>query len=820
MTDLNQLLEQQKFKWVKTDLLPLLGLLDFFEDSGNGFFFLTTSKENLIRNLRRVEKIPELIIKERLEKFEKEFESNGFIRVEKGKNYEYWTSYTYKHNSVCKNSIMATTHYVLTPELMKKSLKALQDLDFDINKIFKDIISNIKTINDLLYIGLLKRITERFEFEDFYKLNDDGIEDLKVILEMAGIDNEFIDYILDQFELNYESLNKYLTSVKKWIYIFYSHDFNSNSCYRKNNIVIDKRIANDIKDELEKIPIFEIIAKSYKNIKDELIENKKKIPLFGIKDYRFKFMVEFHDKLINKYKRVFDFEIDNEELKKALEYFKEKKIIKVKDDELIIISEDKYYNLYYGLKDKEYQRIEKNKKELFIRWINSDVNLQELMKIEKERKVELILDKKSELEIEPKLEPVPIINLKKTSVSGFKEKDKIIIGSEKIPKQWGILGRSNEKSIIFDLNAPHIVFVSGMMGAGKGYTIGVISEMLVSDSIENISKIDKKATIIVLYKPRDDVPSEFWSIRYANDNLQEIENLKAYQTEPKKLIEENRFKIFLDPIVYSKYSNTFKEEYQTQNISPLYIDPSTLIAEDWGNALAIGEGSNALYTKTIFRILRHLPAKFNLYDIKNRINQSKLTKTQKELAINRLEILEDYFKTDDFINELVIGGVNIIDFRKCMFQPDDIFTIMTLIISKLQNKKEFENEPFVFVINEAHMYFKKGISKEFVNIIENLIRRKRHGANWLLLDTHLPTDVDSKIIELSDIKIIHFTDKTVELPILRRILEGSEDKIYELKTGECIILSDKSSIGLSKPIKVMVRPRITKHGGATKTAIK
>lgn len=322
-----------------------------------------------------------------------------------------------------------------------------------------------------------------------------------------------------------------------------------------------------------------------------------------------------------------------------------------------------------------------------------------------------------------------------------------------------------------------------------------------------------------MYKPRDDVASEFWSIKYANDNEKEIEALKAYNTIPSKIFKDDQYKIFLDPIVYKKKMNDFIEEYQTDDISALQIDPSTLIPEDWANSLAIGSGSDALYTKEIFKILRHLDHPFSLDDIKDKIDESKLAKTQKGLAKSRLEILEEYFGPDDFIDNLIIGGVNIMDFRKTIYQPDDIFTIMTLIISKLQNKKELEREPFVFIINEAHMYFKKGISKEFLSTVDNLIRRKRHGANWLLLDTQLPTDVDDKIISLSDIKIVHFTDKSIDIPIFKKTLGKYKDELSKLETGECIIMSNESSLGLSESIKVQIRPRITKHGAETKKAI-
>lgn len=397
--------------------------------------------------------------------------------------------------------------------------------------------------------------------------------------------------------------------------------------------------------------------------------------------------------------------------------------------------------------------------------------------------------------------------------------EEIVIGSTDYPKQYGVIGLSEDgRKTLLDLNAPHIIFVSGMQGAGKGYTIGVISEMLVGKGISNISHVSKTATVIVLYKPKDDVPSEFWSIRQPNDIQKELDNLYPLNAKPMSPITEDQFRVFLDPGVYVKYRDKFKFDYNTQNVHPLYIDPSTLSGEDWANALATGESSEALYVKKIFKILRNLPADFDMEDITNEINASDLNETQKGLAKARLEILEEYLKKDDLINNLVIGGVNIVDFRKAMYQPDDIFTIMTLIMSKLQNKKELENEPFVFIINEAHLYFKKGISKDFLENIDNLIRRKRHGANWLLLDTHLPTDVDSKVIELSDIKILHFTDKTVDSLVLKKIL-GEDDRLFKLHTGEAIVCANQSSLGLSISILVRIRPRVSKHGSATKTAI-
>jgi len=401
-------------------------------------------------------------------------------------------------------------------------------------------------------------------------------------------------------------------------------------------------------------------------------------------------------------------------------------------------------------------------------------------------------------------------------------KESIIIGSEGESKQWGIIGKLGGNNVMMDLNAPHIIFVCGKMGYGKGYVIGVLCEMLASHSIEHISRVLKKATIIIFHKPRDDVRSEFWSVVYPNDVESEIKSLKAYyDASPSKLFGEKDFRVFLAPNVYENVNEKFEREYKTKNVFPLSLEPSKLSADDWGIALSTGS-SDSLYIKKLFNILGKLQYReFTVDELKNNIRSSELNKTQKELAIMRIELIEDFLKYGDFMENIAIGGINVIDFRKLMKTPDDIFAIMTLILSVIQSKKGFEDEPFVFVINEAHDYFRKGISKEFVDKIEHLIRRKRHGANWLLLDTHKPDDVSSNVVEFSDVKIIHRMD-TLALKHLRDIntltkkAEKSPDK---LEIGEAIIVADESSEGKVVPILVRIRPRITEHGGATKTAV-
>jgi hypothetical protein len=396
----------------------------------------------------------------------------------------------------------------------------------------------------------------------------------------------------------------------------------------------------------------------------------------------------------------------------------------------------------------------------------------------------------------------------------------IFLGCDGLPEQWGLVGKASGKLVAVDLNEPHIVFVCGKQGSGKGYTIGVFSEMLLSKSMRGISHVSKPATIIVFHKPRDDLRSEFWSIVDANRNPEEAAALvEGYGVEPMRVIDRRSFRIFVDPFVYKNERKKFEDDYGTR-VYPIGINPTRLTAEDWPHVLSLGKKSGSMYVKKVFQIIKktQYDKDFGLNTIRREVEASDLNTNQKGFAMMRLETLEDYLVAGDFMNDLIIGGVNVFDLRKIMMEPDDIFSVMILVISSLINNENTAREQFVFVINEAHDYLRKGLSKDFTDYINYLIRKKRHAGTWLMLDTHFPEDVDPKVIKGSDIKIFHKSD-VISNTILKQIVDGTTVQPHHLNTGQAIIRADKSSMGPDELLMVEVRPRLTHHGGATKTAV-
>jgi len=415
------------------------------------------------------------------------------------------------------------------------------------------------------------------------------------------------------------------------------------------------------------------------------------------------------------------------------------------------------------------------------------------------------------VEAEPAVEP-PLVESEVTP--------DIYLGTERVPRQWGIVGRTGEDLVAVDLNEPHIVFVCGKQGSGKGYTIGVVSEMLLSKTVPGISQVRKPATLIVFHKPREDMRSEFWSIVEDNTNEAEVKALKEqYGVKPRRIITERSFRIFVDPYVYLNEREKFEDEYGTK-VYPIGIKPNRLTAEDWPHVLSLGKKSGSMYVKKVFQIIKKTQYEegFGLRTIRREVEASDLNPNQKGFAMMRLETLEDYLEGGDFIGDLILGGVNVFDLRKIMMEPDDIFSVMMLVISALINNERTEREQFVFVINEAHDYLRKGLSKDFTDYINYLIRKKRHAGTWLMLDTHFPEDVDPKVIKGSDIKIFHKSD-VVSSNLLRQVVEGTPTPPHMLNTGEAIIRADKSNLGPDRVLIINVRPRLTHHGAATRTAV-
>lgn len=378
---LESLLKKDKFQWVKHDLLPLFGLLNLYEENGeDGFgfnFTLPLSKENLIDNLVRIRKKQRTIIDSELSEFEEEFKE--YIEI-KNDEYIYHTRYSEKRypplNRPCSNTEECTKYYILKPEIDDLSKQELRKILAIPQKFFRDILSNVRTNEDLMYLAVLKKISENCKWENGYDFGKSD-ETIKILMELANVDKKVMDYcLIESFEMKFDfkKIKKFLPIDNKLFAFYYRHRFNTSSGYIYENIILRKDIAQYFYENLDKLHIEKIFGENYTKIKKSIQVQEERLPLFEYKNEALNFIEKYSSDLTNR-KKLYTFVVEGH-FNKPLDYLKDKGVIGIKDDEIILLSKDKLKALQNELDGLESQRIDRNKKEIAYKWFRSGANIE------------------------------------------------------------------------------------------------------------------------------------------------------------------------------------------------------------------------------------------------------------------------------------------------------------------------------------------------------------------------------------------------------------------------------------------------------------
>ena len=102
----------------------------------------------------------------------------------------------------------------------------------------------------------------------------------------------------------------------------------------------------------------------------------------------------------------------------------------------------------------------------------------------------------------------------------------------------------------------------------------------------------------------------------------------------------------------------------------------------------------------------------------------------------------------------------------------------------------------------------------------------RHKGTSIMVASQDPPSVPVALIELSSHVILHKFNSPAWLKHIQKanaaLAELTPEKMAHLRPGEAFVWASKASDeAFSKTvIKVRCRPRVTQHGGATKTAVR
>lgn len=393
----------------------------------------------------------------------------------------------------------------------------------------------------------------------------------------------------------------------------------------------------------------------------------------------------------------------------------------------------------------------------------------------------------------------------------------VILGTSEDSPQYGLLGEYAGRKIALDLNGTNTISLFGVQGGGKSYTLGTIVEMATMPIAKINTLPNPLATVIFHYSPTQDYTPEFTSMLQANDSAGEVAMLrKIYNAEPAPL----RDILVLAP---DNQVNKRREEFPGIEVIPISFAASELKASHW-KFLMGAAGSQRMYLQQMNQIMRSLRENLTMDALRAGIEKSRLSDNLKDLALTRLSFAAEYVKDDHLLQDIIRPGrLIIVDLRDEFIEKDEAFGLFVVML-QIFSEAKFQGASFnkLVVFDEAHKYIENA---DLVSGLVEIVREMRHKGTSIMVASQDPPSVPTQLIELSTQIIMHKFNSPAWLKHIQKAnvaLGGlSSEKMSNLGTGEAYIWSSKASDdAFSKgTIKVKCRPRVTQHGGGTKTAV-
>lgn len=398
----------------------------------------------------------------------------------------------------------------------------------------------------------------------------------------------------------------------------------------------------------------------------------------------------------------------------------------------------------------------------------------------------------------------------------------VTIGKNSDSLQFGILGKalSNNRKIAIDLNECNTISLFGVQGAGKSYTIGSITEMVV----KQFSKVNllpaPMASIIFHYSDSMDYAPEFTSMVYPNDDAGQLAKLKAeYGAEASSVNDV----VLLAP---ASQVEIRKSEYPSIDVHPIGFDSSELAVRDWMFLLG-AMGNDSTYIKELKQIMKACRYDMSLVNIRKGVAESShMSSSQRSLAEQKLDFASEYITDGNKLQQyLRPGRLIIVDLRDEFIEKDEALGLFVVMLNVFSSVMKVDGRAFnkFIVFDEAHKYMN---NRELVGSITTAIREMRHKGVSVMIASQDPMSLPTEIIELSSIVVMHRFSSPAWVKHVQKAITPLQTltptEMASLGSGEAYIWANKATDKAitQRPIKISIRPRVTKHGGDTIQAIK
>ena len=236
-------------------------------------------------------------------------------------------------------------------------------------------------------------------------------------------------------------------------------------------------------------------------------------------------------------------------------------------------------------------------------------------------------------------------------------------------------------------------------------------------------------------------------------------------------------------------------------------------------------GSQSLYLRQLNAIMRSMRGKMTVANLTEGIAQSSLPENLRQLAQARLELAGQYLADSSQISRLIRPGrLLIVDLRDEFIEKDEaleLFVVLLQMFADAWHEGQLFNKLVVF--DEAHKYIE---NHDLIAGLVEVVREMRHkGTSILVASQDLPS-VPVQLIELSSQIILHKFNSPAWLKHVQKANAAlgtlTPEKMAQLTQGEAFVWSSKATDAsfCRGAVKLRCRPRVTRHGGETRTAVK
>ncbi|MEV7646883.1 hypothetical protein [Arthrobacter sp. NPDC089319] len=393
----------------------------------------------------------------------------------------------------------------------------------------------------------------------------------------------------------------------------------------------------------------------------------------------------------------------------------------------------------------------------------------------------------------------------------------VLLGVSNTTPQWAILGEAaGGRKTGLDLNETHTISLFGVQGGGKSYTLGSIIEGATLP-VSGVNALPNPlATVVFHYSRTQDYAPEFTSMKNANDVEGQIALLRdRYGAEPAGLEDV----LLLAP---RDQVADRRAEFPDLDVQPLLFASSELQAAHWRFLLG-AVGNQAMYIRQLMQVLKANRNFLSLDTVRKGVEASSMADNLKDLARQRLALAADYIDDSVRISDyLRPGRLIVVDLRDEFIEKDEslgLFVVLMQLFAEARVDGRHFNKLVVF--DEAHKYID---SPDLVDVLVESVREMRHKGMSILIASQDPPSVPVSLIELSDLVVLHKMTSPAWLKHIQKANAALNslrpENVAHLQPGEAYIWAGKAiDLAFTRhAVRVSLRPRVTRHGGGTKTA--